>query len=76
MSEYTVQVEVSNADGTIWLALEPSENVEVLGSAYDAAVLCADNQNITAEGDNWRVLVWDFANADTSTEPAEIYYPS
>lgn len=75
VSTYTVQVEASNADRSIWQALAPAENVTALNgeTARDIAEMVASNQNI-ADGDNWRVRVWDGADADTSSTPDVEHY--
>jgi hypothetical protein len=71
MSEYTVLVEAGNADGTDWQALAPPE-ITAGDSAAEVARWTATNQDVV-EG-NWRVRVWDGANADTSAAPAaEVY---
>jgi hypothetical protein len=70
MSDYIVEIQASNSDGTIWQALAPAETVTTDdASAEEVAREVAGNQNI-AEGGNWRVCVWDGADADTGTEPA------
>lgn len=66
--QYTVEIQASNADGTIWQALAPAETVDGADSAGDAAMMVGFNQNIT-EGSNWRIAVWDGADADTGTTP-------
>ena len=71
MNEYTVEIQASNADGTIWQAMAPAETVTA-ENAEEAARDTAANQNI-AEGDNWRVAAWEGAEADTATEPAATY---
>jgi len=73
---YTVKIEASNEDGTIWQALEPAENIETTQwgptwTAEDVARATADNQTV-AEGDRWRVLVWEGADADEDSEPAYV----
>jgi hypothetical protein len=74
MSEYTVEIVASNANGLTWQAMAPAETVTA-ESAAEAARITAQNQNI-AEGDNWMVRAWDGADADTSTYPAAQYDPS
>lgn len=69
MPKYTVQIEASAADGTIWQALTPSENVESDDTAIEVAREVAYVQTV-AEGGNWRVRVWEGNDADTDTEPA------
>lgn len=69
MTAFTVQIEASNADGTIWQALAPAETVDSDDTAAELAAEVAANQNI-AEGSNWRVRVWDGEDADTGTDPA------
>jgi hypothetical protein len=71
--KYTVEIQASDADQSIWQALHPAETVEA-DSAEDAAQMTAQNQNI-ADGDRWRVLAWDGADADTGTKPAAEVYP-
>ncbi|WP_045740853.1 hypothetical protein [Actinoplanes rectilineatus] len=72
MPTYTVVIEASNNDGTIWQALAPSETVEDDATAEDIAQWTASNQNI-AEGNNWRVRVWNGADADIHTTPNAEY---
>lgn len=74
MEQYTVVVEASNADGTIWQALAPAETAEG-DTTESVAQWTATNQTV-ADGDNWRVLVWDGADADTNAKPAYEYYPA
>jgi prevent-host-death family protein len=71
---YTVEIQASNAEGTIWQALAPAETVESTDSADQVAADVAQNQNI-AEGDNWRVVVWEGDNADTGVDPVAVYEP-
>lgn len=71
MSTYTVQIEASDADATIWQAVSLSEDVTDPGTAQDVAEAVANNQNVAY--DNWRVLVWNGAAADTSTTPAYVF---
>ena len=68
MSTYTVQIEAGNLDGTVWQAYGPSETIDDAGTAEDVAEWAANNQNVAY--DNWRVLVWAGADADTSSPPA------
>jgi hypothetical protein len=68
MPTYTVQIEASNADATVWQAISLSEDVQDLGTAQDVAEAVATEQNVAY--DNWRVLVWEGAGADTSSVPA------
>lgn len=68
MSTYTVQIEGS-ADGQTWQAVHPAENVSDFdGTAQELADWTATNQTV-ADGETWRVRVWDGADADTGTEP-------
>lgn len=71
VTTYTVEIQASNADGSVWQAVAPAENVTVTGHelAQDIAINVAYNQAI-ADGDNWRVMVWDGANADTDNRTA------
>lgn len=71
---YTVQIQASNSDQTIWQALHPAENVEADETTTLDLIAedVADDQNI-AEGGDWRVCVWAGADADTGTEPDYIY---
>ena len=71
---YTVEIQASNADRDIWQALAPAETVTEVGTAGEIAQMVALNQNV-ADGDNWRVCVWDGADADTGVEPAHIWEP-
>lgn len=77
--QYTVVVEASNEDGTIWQALEPAENIDTAAwgdkpwTAEEVAAVTASDQNI-ADGENWRVRVWEGQDADTGTEPAAEHY--
>jgi hypothetical protein len=78
---FTVSIQASNADGSVWHALHPAENVDTRtwglleASADDVAEEVARQQE-AAVGDNWRVCVWVGADADTSTEPAYIWEPT
>jgi hypothetical protein len=75
MTTYTVEIQAGNEDGTIWQALAPAENVEAIGdeSAEDVAVWTAKNQTV-ADGGNWRVMVWDGADAETDDRTAVATY--
>lgn len=68
MPAYTVQIEASNADATVWQAISLSEDVQDTGTAQDVAEAVGNNQDVAY--DNWRVLVWEGAGADTSSVPA------
>jgi hypothetical protein len=71
MLEYTVLVEAEGVDGTDWQPLAPPETTSG-DSAAEVARWAATNQDVV-EG-NWRVRVWEGANADINTEPAaEVY---
>lgn len=72
MPTYTIQTEAGNDDGTIWQAVHPSEHVWSDGTAQDLADEVADNQTV-ADGDRWRVLIWDGADADTNSAPTAIH---
>lgn len=76
VTTYTVQVEASNADGTIWQAVAPSETVNLTAPGWTpqkVAEMAARDQT-EADGHNWRVRVWTGGNADTSSaSAAEIY---
>lgn len=70
MSSYTVEIQAGNADGTIWQAVHPAENIDYLGDANAVVVAVLGNQNVIDVNDgNWQIAVWDGADADTSTEP-------
>lgn len=68
MTTYTVEIQASNADRTIWQALAPAETIETDDTAAEVAADTAANQNL-AEGSDWRVRVWEGDDADTATEP-------
>lgn len=72
---YTVEIEASNPDGTIWQALAPAETVTAFNgeTAEQVAAFAATNQDI-ADGDHWRVRVWEGRDADTGAEPAAEFY--
>jgi len=71
MNEYTVLVEAGDTDGADWQALAPPETTAG-DSATEVARWTAISQDV-AEG-NWRVRVWDGADADISADPAaEVY---
>lgn len=72
MPTYTVRIEASNSDGTIWQALAPAENVTEDATAAEIAEWTASNQDV-AEGTGWRVRVWNGADADEHSEPAAEY---
>lgn len=56
--EYTVVVEASNEDRTVWQALAPAEALTSTDRAEDVARWTASNQTL-AEGGHWRVRVWE-----------------
>lgn len=72
MPAFTVEIQASNSDQSVWQALHPAENTEG-DSAETVAVDVARHQNI-AEGDNWRVCVWNGTDADTGTRAAAEMY--
>ena len=79
MPMYTVEIQVSNEDGSIWQAAHPAETCDA-DTATDAAVWTATNQTVVdREGPGgWRVQAWAGADADTGLQPdAEVYgwYP-
>lgn len=63
---YTVRIDASDEHGEIWQAIHPAETVEA-DSADEAAQWVAQNENISAQGANRRILVWDGADADTGS---------
>lgn len=75
---FTIEIQASNADGTIWQALEPAEDVDGTPWGYTSAAhiaqMVASHQNL-AEGEGWRVCVWNGADADTGIDPAYIWNP-
>lgn len=72
MAAYTIEIQAGNEDGTIWQALHPAENTEG-DSAETVAVDVALHQTI-AEGESWRVCVWEGFDADTGVRAvAEMY---
>ena len=76
---FTVQVEASNPDGTVWQAVNQAETIDPSAwggdwSAQEVAETTAANQTV-AEGTNWRVQVWAGADADTSTDPDATFIP-
>jgi len=73
MSEYTVEIQAGDERGDVWQALHPAETVTALEgeSAEQIAAFAATNQTV-ADGGNWRVCVWEGADADTGSEPVHI----
>lgn len=69
MTAYTVAIQASNADQSIWQTLAPAETVETDDTADELAAEVAAHQNL-ADGSNWRVRVWEGEDADTGVEPA------
>jgi hypothetical protein len=71
MTTYTVEIQASNEDGTIWQAVHPAENIETHGdeTAIDIARRVAGTQ-MYSDGDRWRVMVWEGADADTHNRAA------
>jgi hypothetical protein len=69
MNEYTVVVEAADETGDGWQPLAPAENVTNDGTADEVARWTADNHTMGGAG-NWRVRVWDGADADQSTPEA------
>lgn len=61
---FTITIEVSD-DGRIWQAMAPPENIEA-DDAGDAARWVATNETEVTGETNWRVFVWEGADADTS----------
>lgn len=72
MPTYTIEIQASNDDQTIWQTLAPAETIDSDDTAAEVAAEVAANQTI-AEGSNWRVRVWEGADADTGTEPAAVH---
>jgi hypothetical protein len=78
---FTVEIQASNRTGEIWQAVAPAETVDT--AADDNAVYDNDDgavelardvyNNQTLADDHVRVLVWNGAAADTSTEPDAVY---
>lgn len=71
--EYTVVIEASDAEATIWQAVTPAENVTSGVTAHELATWTATNQNV-ATGTNWRVRVWEGHDADPHTPLAAEFY--
>jgi hypothetical protein len=72
MTAYTVQLEVSgDHNATVWQAAGPSETVDDPGTARDVAEWAANNQNVAYH--HWRIVVWEGADADTSSPPACVF---
>ena len=77
---YTIEIQATD-DGEIWRTIDSPETVTDLeaadmgyASAADVARDTAYNQTI-AEGDGWRVRVWEGEDPDTGAEPAgECYW--
>lgn len=74
MSNYTVEIQAGNAEGTIWQAMAPAETVNDNGSAEQVALDMLTNQNVLDLDNNgpWRIAVWIGADADTGTEPTYV----
>lgn len=74
MSNYTIEIQAGNAEGTIWQAMQPAETVNDPGTAEQVALDTLTNQNVLDldDGGPWRIAIWNGANADTNTEPAHI----
>lgn len=68
MTTFTVEIQASNADGTIWQAVQPAETIDTSGwgsnwTAEDVARTTVDHQTI-AEAP-YRVAVWEGSRTDT-----------
>jgi hypothetical protein len=63
VNEYTVIVEELDESADVWEPLAPAETVTNDGSAEEVARWTASNQTMAAAG-NWRVRVWEGADAD------------
>lgn len=66
---YTVRIEASNADGTIWQPVHPAENVTTGEEAHEVAARVLAEQTV-ADGAGVRVRVWVGHDADTGGKPA------
>jgi hypothetical protein len=55
MHAYTVQVEASNAAGTIWQAVAPSETVRLTEPTWTAQKVAEMAAKDQTDGSNWRV---------------------
>jgi len=69
---YTVQIEASDEARETWQAMAPAETIEA-DNPLDAARMTAANRTI-ADGDHWRVAVWEGADADTESTPVGRWY--
>jgi len=71
MSGFTVEIQAGNADGTIWQAMAPAENIDRVETASDVAFDVLHNQNVLDEDGvgHWRIVVWIGTDADTSCSP-------
>lgn len=77
MTTFTVEIQASNADGSIWQALYPAKTINTVSwgdawTAEDVAKWTADNQTVAEKP--YRIPVWEGGAADTGTEPAYILY--
>lgn len=76
MNAYTVEIQASNDQREVWQALMPAETVDLAdyGPGATAETIARDtatNQNV-ADGDHWRIVVWEGDDADTADEPAYV----
>jgi hypothetical protein len=69
MNEYTVIIEERDESTGTWEPLAPAENVTDEGTAEEVARFQAGNDTMAAAG-NWRVRVWEGADADQSQPEA------
>ena len=78
---YTIEIQATD-DGEIWQTIDSPETVTDLDaadmgytSAADVARDTAYNQTI-AEGEDWRVRVWEGEDPDLGADPAGECYPT
>lgn len=75
---HTVEIQASDTGYTVWQTLSVETSNDYPGAtAAEVAANVAGNQNITEPNSyNWRIRVWDGADADTGSEPDAEYRPS
>lgn len=73
MSDYTVQIQASNAAGDIWQPMRPAETIRDVTDSPEKLARDVAATEIASDDGNWRIVVWSGADADITVAPVHVY---